>query len=167
MQNSANCVFSLIECWDSVVLVTLTATSLLFIVDIEWEISRLAVSANFSSGVAILVVFQSKGRSTKDVIVFLVLGGIGKASPLRKVWGFAFLLLEAVLTCIVKCGKCMRPCVVSMATQFFPKKCKPLIGSVSFFMTTMYSASVLSPLSNLGVAVASGFSNWQFATCIW
>ena len=45
----------------SVVLLTLTAAFLSFIVDSEWEISRLAVSVYFSSGVTVPIVFQSEG----------------------------------------------------------------------------------------------------------
>ena len=64
---------------DSVVLVTLTAILLSIIVDIEWEISRLAVSVNFSSGVTVPVVFHFDGWSMKAVIVFVVGGGIVRA----------------------------------------------------------------------------------------
>ena len=74
--------------------------------------------------------------------------------------------LEAVLTCIVKWGKCMRPCVVSMTTLLFLIKCNPIIGPVNFFNTTKCSAKKLSPISNYNVAVDIGFSNWPFATCI-
>ena len=81
---------------------------------------------------------------------------------------FCGCLTEAVLTCIVNWGKCMRPCVVSMATLLFLIKCNPIIGPVNFFITTKCSAKVLSPISNLSVAVANGFSiaNWPLATCI-
>ena len=48
---------------DSVVLVTLTAILLSFIVDIEWEISRLSVSVNFSNGVTVPVVLHFEGWS--------------------------------------------------------------------------------------------------------
>ena len=57
-ENSAICVCFLIRYGDSVVLVILTAILLSIIVDIEWEISRLAVSVNFSSGVTVPVVFH-------------------------------------------------------------------------------------------------------------
>ena len=48
-ENSEICVFLLITYGDSVVLVTLTATFVSHIVDMEWRISRLAVSVNFSN----------------------------------------------------------------------------------------------------------------------
>ena len=67
------------RCGDSVVLVTLTAILLSIIVDIEWEISRLAVSVNFSNGVLMPVVFRFKGWSMKAVIVFVVVGGMVSA----------------------------------------------------------------------------------------
>ena len=57
-ENSAISVCFLIRYGDSVVLVTLTAVRLSIIVDIEWEISRLAVSVNFSNGVTVPVVFH-------------------------------------------------------------------------------------------------------------
>ena len=75
-ENSAICVCFLIRYGDSVVLVTLTAIRLSIIVDIEWEISRLAVSVNFSSGVTVPVVFHFEGWSIKAVIVFVVVGGL-------------------------------------------------------------------------------------------
>ena len=69
----------LIRYGDSVVLVTLTAIFLSIIVDIEWEISRLAVSVNFSNGVSVPVVFHFDGWSMKAAIVFVVVGGIVRA----------------------------------------------------------------------------------------
>ena len=122
-ENSAIFVYFLIETGQSVVLVTLNATFLSVFVDIEWEIITLAVSVSFYNRVTVPVVVHSKARSTKAVIVFVDLGGIVRASPRRKTWGFAFVSLEAVLTCIVKCGKCMRRCVLSMTTLFFLMKC--------------------------------------------
>ena len=80
---------------------------------------------------------------------------------------FSVVWLEAVLTCIVKCWTCMRPCVVSMATLLFLIKCNPIYGPVNFFLLTKCSAKVLSPISNFSVAVDNGFSNWLLATCIW
>ena len=65
---------------DSVVLVTLTAILLSIIVDIEWEISRFAVSVNFSNGVTVPVVFVFDGWLMKVVIVFVVVVGIIRAS---------------------------------------------------------------------------------------
>ena len=165
-ENSAICVFSLIRYDDSVVLVTLTAILLSIIVSIEWEISRLAVSVNFSNSVTVPVVFHSDGWQTEAVTVSVVLGGLIRASSVMTGWGFAVVSLEAVLTCIVKCGKCLRPCVVLMTTLFFLIKCNPIIGTVNSFMTTKYSASKLSPISNLFVAVADGFSTWPLATCV-
>ena len=69
-ENSAICVCFLIGYGDSVVLVTLTTILLSIIVDIVWEISKLAVSVNFSNGVTVPVVFHFEGWSTKAVIVF-------------------------------------------------------------------------------------------------
>ena len=166
-ENSASCVFFLIRCGNSVLMVSLTAFLLSLIVDIEWEISKIAVSVSFSNGITVLVVFHSDGCSTKAVIVFVVLGGIIRASAVIIGWGFVVVSLEAVLTCINKCGKCMRPSVVSMTTLLFLLKCKPIISPVSFFKTTKCSAKRLSPISNLSVAVANGFSTWPLATCIW
>ena len=80
--------------------------------------------------------------------------------------GFVVVSLEAVLTCIVKCGKCRRLCVVSMTTLEFFIKCNPIIGPVNLLITTKCSGKILYPISNLSVAVANGFSNWALATCI-
>ena len=107
----------------------------------------------------------SEGCATKAVIAFAVLGGIGRASPVMTGWGFAVVSLEAVSTCIVKCGKCMRPCVVSMTTLLFPKKCNSNFGPIIFLITTNCSANMLSPIAKIGVFVATRFSNWPFATC--
>ena len=151
---------------DSVVLVTLTAIRLSIMVDIEWEISKFAVSVNFSSGVTVLVVFHFDGWSMKAVIVFIVVGGIVRASSVMTGCGLVVVSLEVGLTCIVKLGKCMRPCVVSVTTLLFLIKCNSFIGPVSFFITTKCSAEELSPISNFSVAVDNGFSNWPLATCI-
>ena len=166
-ENSAVCVCFLIRYGDSVVLVTLTASLLSIIVDIEWEISRLAVSVNFSNGVTVPVVFYFDGWSTKAVIVFVVVAGIVRASSIMTGCGLVVVSLEVFLTCTVRCGKCMRPCVVSMTTLLFPKKRNPINGSVNFFNTTKCSAEVLSPMSNFSMAVDNGLSNWPLATCIW
>ena len=143
--------------------------SLLFflsiIVDIEWEISRLAVSVNFSKGVTVTVVFLFDGWSMKAVIVFVVVGGIVRASSVMAGCGLVVVSLEAVLTYIVKWGKCLSPCVVSMTTLLFLIKCNPIIGPVNFFITTKCSANELSPISNFSVVVDNGFSNWSLATC--
>ena len=74
--------------------------------------------------------------------------------------------LGAVLSCMVKWGKCMRPCAVSMTTLLFLIKYNPIIGPVNFFITTKCSAEELSPISNFSVAVDTGFSNLPLATCI-
>ena len=42
--------------------------------------------------------------------------------------GLVVVSLEPVLTCIVKWGKCMRPCVVSMTTLLLFMKCNPIIA---------------------------------------
>ena len=160
--NSAICVCFLIRYADSVVLVTLTAILLSIIVDIEWEISRLAVSVNFSNRVTVPVVFHFDGWSMKAVTVFVVAGGIVRSSSMMFGCGLVVDSLEAVLTCIVKWGKCRRPCVVSMTTLLFPIKCNPIIGPVNFFITTNCSAKPLSQISNFSVAVVIGFSNWPF-----
>ena len=67
---------------DFVVLVTLTAILLSMIVDIEWEISKLAVSVNFSNGVTVPVVFHFEGWSMKAVTVFVVAGGMVRSSSM-------------------------------------------------------------------------------------
>ena len=112
------------------------------------------------------VVFHFEGRSMKAVIDFVVVRGMVRASSEMTGCGLVVVSLEAVLTCIVKCGICMRPCVVSMTTLLFLIKCNPIIGPVNFFITTRCSAKPLSPISNFSVAVDIGFSNWPLATCI-
>ena len=79
-ENSAICVCFLIRYGDSVVLVTLTAIRLSNIVDIEWEISKFAVSVYVSNGVTVHVVFHFDGWSTKAVTVYVVVGGMVRAS---------------------------------------------------------------------------------------
>ena len=165
-ENSAIYVCFLMRYGDSVVLVTLTAILLSNIVDNEWEISRLAVSVNFSNGVTVPVVFHFDGWSIKAVIVFVVVGGTVKASSVMTGCGLAVVLLEVVLTCIVEWGKCMSPCVVSMTILLFLINCNPIIGPVNFCITTKCSANESSPFSNLRVAVDNGLSNWPLATCI-
>ena len=150
-ENSVIIVFFLTRYGEPVVVVTLTAILLSNIVDIEWEISKLAVSVTFSNGVTVPVVFHFDGWSTKAAVVFVVVGGIVKASSVMSGCGFEVVSLEAVLTCSVKCRKCLRPCVVSMTTLLFLMKCNPIIGPVNFFITTKCSAKVLSPVSNLSV----------------
>ena len=99
-EDSAICVFILIRNGDSILLVSLTAIILSFIVDIEWEISKLAVSVNFSKGVTVPVVFHFDRWSTEVVIVFVVVVGIVRASSVRTAWKLTVVSLEAVLTCI-------------------------------------------------------------------
>ena len=106
----------------------------------------------------------------KAVIVFVVVGGMVRASSVMTGCGLVVVSLEVVLTCIVEWGKWMRPCVVSMTTLLFLIKCYPIIGPVNFFFTTKCSAKALSPISNFSnfsVAVYVGFCNWPLATCIW
>ena len=52
-------------------------------------------------------------------MVFVVVGGMVRAFSVMTGCGLVFISLEAVLTCIVKCGKRMRPCVVSMTTLVY------------------------------------------------
>ena len=97
------------------------------------------------------------------MIIFVVLDGTSRASSVRTSWGFAFVSLEAVLACIAKCAKYMRPCVVSKTTLLFFIKCKPMIDPVIFFITMKCSPNVLSPKTNFSVNVTDGFSNWPIA----
>ena len=167
LENSAICVFFLIRYGVSVVLVTLTAILLWYIDDIEKEKSKLAHSVNFSNGVTVTVVVHPNVRSTKAVN-FVVLDDYFRASSLMTGWCFAVASLEAVLTCIVMCGECMRPWLLSLTTLLlFLTKCNPINGLVIFFITKKYSAILFSPNSNVSVAVVNGFSNWPLATCIW
>ena len=129
------------------------------IVDIEWEISKRAVSVNFFKGVTVPAVFHFNGWSTKAVTVFVVVGGIVRISLKMTGRGFVVVSLEAVLTCLVMYGKCMRPCVVSMTTLLFLTKCNPIFGRVNLLITTNNSAKVLSPISYLSVVFANVFSN--------
>ena len=94
----------------------------------------------------------------KAVIVFVVLGGIVRASYVKTTWGFAR-LFEVLLTCIVGCEECLRPCIVSMTTLLILIKCNPIIGPLSFFITTKCSAILLSPMSNLSLVITNRFSN--------
>ena len=55
---------------------------------------------------------------------------------------------------------------MSMTALFFLIKCNPIIGPVNLLITTKCSLKVLSPFSNLSVAVGNGFSNWTLANCI-
>ena len=165
-ENSAICVCVLMRYGDSVVLVTLTDILLSIIVDIEFEISRLAVSVNFSNGVTVPVVFHFNGWSMKASIVFVVVGGMVRVLLVMTGCGFVVVSLEAVLTCILKWGKCMRPRVVSMTVLLFFIKCNPINGPLNFFMTAKCLANELPPISSFSVAVANGFCNWPLASCI-
>ena len=100
MEKFAVSVCFLIRYGVSIVLVTPPAILLSIIVDIEWEIGRLAVSVNFSNGVVVPVVFHFDGQSTKAVIVFVVVGGIVRARSVMTGCRFVVVSLEAVLTCI-------------------------------------------------------------------
>ena len=51
-----------------------------------------------------------------------------------------------------------------MITLLCLMKCNPIMGTVKFFITMKSSAKVLSPISNLIVAVAIGSFNWPFST---
>ena len=70
-------------------LVTLTATFLSIIVDIEWYIIKLAASVNFSTGLTVPVIFHCDMWSTYAVIVFVVICGIVMLSWMRTGWGLA------------------------------------------------------------------------------
>ena len=121
----------------------------------------------FSTGVTVPVVFHSDKWSTNAVIVFVVICGIVTLSYMKTACGLALVWLDALLTCIVKCGKWMRPWVVSMTTLLCLMECNPVIGPVRLFNTTKCFAKMWSPMSYLIVGVAIGFSNWPFATWIW
>ena len=155
------------ERWCSVVVVTLTAFLSSYFVEIEWEIDKLAVSVNFSNDVTVAVVFHFDGWSTKAVIVFVVVGGSARISSIMTGWGFVVASLEAVLTCFVKCGKWMRPSVVSMTRLLFLIKCNRIIGPVNFFITMKWSAEILSPFSNSSVVIANSVSKWLLVSEIW
>ena len=81
---------------DSVALVILIAIFSTLIVDIEVEISKLVVSVKLSCGVTVNVVFPSLAWSTKAVIVFIVLGGIVKASSVTTAWSYLVVSPEAL-----------------------------------------------------------------------
>ena len=113
-------------------------------------LAALTISVNFSNGVTVLVVFHSDGL-TEAAIVFVVIAVIVTVSPVRIDWGLALALLAALLTWMVKWGKWMRPCVVSMTTLLCLMMCKPIIGRDRFFNNTKCSAKVLSPIPYLSV----------------
>ena len=94
------------------------------------------------------------------MIVFVVIVGIVRASSVMTGCVFMVVSLQSDLTCIFKCGKCLRPCVVSKTTLLLLMKCNPILGLVTLLITTKSTAKVLSPILNLNVAVANGFSNW-------
>ena len=60
-EDSETCVFLSVENGDSVVLVILTAVFLSHTVEFQLDISRLAASVNFSTGVTVPVVCHSDG----------------------------------------------------------------------------------------------------------
>ena len=93
-ENSAICVFFLVKYGVSVVSVILTAVFLSIIVEIEWDISRLAASVNFPTGDTVPVVCHSDGWSTDAVIDFVVIGGTVVLSWIRTSWGLALVYLQ-------------------------------------------------------------------------
>ena len=101
------------------------------------------------------------------MIVVVDFDGIIRASPVRTDWCFVAVPLEAVITCIVVCGKCMRPWLLSITTLLFIIKCNPIVEPIIFFIRTNCSANMIPALSILNVAVANTFSNWPFAWCVW
>ena len=103
---------------------------------------RLAVSVNFSTGVTVPVLFHYHKWSINAVFVLFVICGTVILSWMRTTWGLALVWFIALLTCIVKCGKRMSPCVVSMTTLLCLMKCNPIKDPVRFFMTTKYSAKM-------------------------
>ena len=64
------------------------------IVDIEWEVSTLADSVKFYSGVTLLFVFHCGKRSTLVVTIFVVISGIFRVPPVRRGWGCAVVRLQ-------------------------------------------------------------------------
>ena len=134
------------------------------------KINRTLIFTEKSFFYTILGYTRSRSYPLGDIDGFyqLIAGSYTSDRPINCLSGCGLVgvSLEAVLACIVKCGKCMRPCVVSMTTLLFLIKCNPIIGPVSFFITTKCSAKELSPISNITVAVDTGFSNWPLATCI-
>ena len=158
-EKSAICVFFLIKNGDSVVLVYLTPLFLSIVVESEWNINRFVASVNFPAGVTVPVVYHSDGWSTNAVDVFDVIGGAVVLSWIRTGWGLALVPIAAFLAGLVRCGKWTRPCVVSMTTLLCLMKCNLTMGLVKFFIRTKCSAKILSPISNISVAVDIGFSN--------
>ena len=98
---------------------------------------------------------------------FPCIGGTVILSWMRTSWGLALVPLDALLACIVKCGKWKRQCIISITTLLCLMKCNPIVGLVNFFITTKCSAKMWSLISNLSVAVGMGFSNWPFVIWIW
>ena len=62
--------------------------------------------------------------------------------------------------------KIYKPNVVSLTTLLCLMKCNSILGPVKFFFTMKCSATLLSPLSSLCVAVVNGLSNWPFVTWV-
>ena len=86
--SSAICVFFLTEYGDFVLLVTLTVIFLSVIIDIENDISRIAVSVTFPTGIIVPVVFRSDGWSTNAVIAFFVISGTVMLLWITSAWSF-------------------------------------------------------------------------------
>ena len=107
--------------------------------------------------VSVPVVFHFDRWSTKAVIVFVVVGGIVSESSVMSGWDFLVVSLEVAITCIFKCRKCMRPCVVSMTTLLFLIKCNSTNGPVHFFITTKCSPDLMFTNSNLSMVVSDAF----------
>ena len=74
------------------------------------------LSQNLSFGTKIIIVFHFDWWSTQAVLVFVVIDDIVRVSSVRKNWGLAHVSFAALLICIVKWWRKMRPCVVSMTT---------------------------------------------------
>ena len=145
-------------------MLTLTATFLSIIVDNEWDSSRLVASVKLHTGVTVPAVFQSDEWSTIAAMVLVDIGGSVLLLGLKTARSYARVSLAVYLSCFEKWGKWMRPSVLSMTTLLGHKKCNPIMGPLKFFITTKCSGKLCSQISNLGVAVAIGFSNWPFAT---
>ena len=67
---------------------------------------------NCSNGVKVHVFIDSDGWSTRVLVVLDIVGGTVTVPAVKTGCGLAFVLFVAVLTGFVKCGKCMRLCVM-------------------------------------------------------
>ena len=130
-------------------LVTLNAIFLSFSIEIERDYQTRAASVNFSTGVTVPVIFPSYNRSTNDLTGFAAIGGTVILSWTRRTWGLALVPLDVLLICSVRCGRGMKPCVVSMTTLLCLMNCNPIIGPVKLFTTTNCSAKIWSPKSQI------------------